>query len=81
VRDTSAARAVIARLTKWSFVLFLVIGGLITVSALIDVLFGLGWGYHWRDVLVGGAILAWGFVVYGVCLLIFRFTDSVVGKR
>jgi hypothetical protein len=81
VRDTSAARARIARQTKWSFIAFLLVGGLITASALIDVLFGLGWGYHWLDVLGGVGILAFGFVVYGACLAIFRFTDAVSGKR
>ena len=80
MRDTSAAQARIARQTKWGFIFFLVGGGLITASALIDVLFGLGGGYHWQDVLGGAGILALGFVVYGGCLAIFKFTRTLSGK-
>lgn len=80
MRDTSAARARIARHTRWSFIAFLLGGGLLTVSALIDVVFGLGWGYRWLDVLGGVGILAFGFVLYGACLAIFRFIEGVSGK-
>ena len=81
MRDTFAARERIARQSKWAFILVLVVGGLITTPALMDVVFGLGWGYQWQDILVGAIIIAASFVVYGASLAIFRFTADISGKR
>jgi len=62
----------VARQTRFTFIAFLIVTGLITGSALADRLFHLGWGYGPWDALGGLGIMLMGFFVYGVCVLIFR---------
>jgi hypothetical protein len=48
----------IARQT-WIVLVFVeVVGAAITLSAVVDSLFALGWGYDWEDVLAGFGIMA-----------------------
>ena len=67
----------VALATRIVFGLFLIVGVLITGSALLDNLFGLGWGYEWKDAVLGAVVMAGGFFVYWVCSLMFR----VMGVR
>jgi hypothetical protein len=62
----------IARRTWVVFLLVEAVAILITLSALADVLFGLGWGYNWTAVLIGIGICLWGAVVWVACRTIFR---------
>lgn len=57
-------------------VLFEIVTGLITCFALADLLFGLGQGHTWDDVLVGGAMMAFGAVLWFVSRGIFGFVSD-----
>lgn len=73
----STHRDRIAKRTKWTFILIAILVTAITGSALADVLFKLGWGYHWKDVLAGVGMLVWDGLIYLACLGMFRFVDTV----
>ena len=62
----------VARLTRYAFLLFEIAAGVIIGAALLDLLFGFGWGYGWKDVLFGIPIAAGGVVVYAICRAFFR---------
>jgi hypothetical protein len=62
----------IARRTWVSFLLVEAVAILMTLSALADVLFDLGWGYGRTAVLIGVGICLWTAVVWGACRTIFR---------
>ena len=66
----------VAIIMRTIFVLFVIVGVLITGSALLDNLFNLGWGYERKDALVGAGVLAWGFFVYWVCTRLVRFMSA-----
>lgn len=71
---------VIARVwkqTKFSFIFAEGIGAVITLSALADCLFHLGWGYDWTAVIAGFGLMAWGAAVYAACWVIFRWTATI----
>ena len=63
--------------TKVMFVLVEVVAACITLSAVIDCILHLGWGYDWMAVLAGFGIMAWGGVVYLASVAIFRWTSSI----
>lgn len=63
--------------TKLSFIFAEVIAAGITLSALVDCVFHLGWGYDWKAVAAGVGIMAWGGIVYVVGRIIFRWTASI----
>ena len=58
--------------TRLNFILFAIGCVLMTGAALIDLVFGLGWGFEWREVLTGIGLGAAGVVVYLICKAIFR---------
>jgi hypothetical protein len=62
----------IARRTWITFLIVEAVAILITLFALADVLFGLGWGYDWTAVLIGIGICLWGLLVWAVCRTVFR---------
>ncbi|MGZ2411861.1 hypothetical protein ACUXST_001282 [Sphingomonas sp. F9_3S_D5_B_2] len=66
----------VARRTKRVFILIELVTALIVTSGAIDCSFGLGWGYHWKDVAIGLGIMLWGGFVYLCCKGIFRFLGS-----
>lgn len=59
------------RQTRFIFILFEIVATAITGSALLDNLFGLGWGYDWKTFWIGLGLIAWGFIVYAACKAIF----------
>lgn len=68
------------RIARQTWVMFLIVESgavILTTAALIDTLFGLGWGYDWKAVLVGLGICIWGVFVYWICRAVFRFADKV----
>jgi hypothetical protein len=67
----------IGRQTRFSFIGFETVTGLITASASADRLFGLGWGYGQRDAVYGLGIMLAGGLVYGACRLVFGLVRSV----
>jgi archaellum biogenesis protein FlaJ (TadC family) len=62
----------VARQTWIAFLIVEVVAVIITVCALADVLFGLGWGYNWTAVLMGAGLCVWGVIVWVVCRAVFR---------
>ena len=68
VRDTR----LVERFTWYAFLIVAIGAVLIIGSALLDVVFGLGWGYTWKDVLLGTLIAAGGVAVYAMCRAFFR---------
>lgn len=57
-------------------VLFEIVTGAITCLALADLLFGLGQGHTWDDVLAGGGMMAFGVALWLVPQGIFRFVSD-----
>lgn len=70
----------VIRQTKWTFVFIEVVTAIFVGWALIDVMFGLGGGHHWNDVIAGIGVLAAGAAVYLFCLGIFSFVRAVSGE-
>lgn len=71
------AKERVHRIARQTWLMFLFVEGvclLIAATALADVLFSLGWGYSWKDVLSDLGICAWGVFIYAICRAIFRFT-------
>jgi hypothetical protein len=62
----------IARQTRMMFLIVEAVAIIITCCALADVLFGLGWGYDWKAVLIGIGICLWGVLVWAACRIVFR---------
>jgi len=62
----------VARMSWISLIGIEVICAIITLCALADMLFDLGWGYSWKAVLMGVGIMLWGVLVWLVCRTIFR---------
>ena len=62
----------VARTTWVSVIGFEAVAAIITLCALADVLFGLGWGYSWKAVLMGFGIMLWGGLIWFICRAIFR---------
>ena len=65
------------KLTKASFIFAELVAVCITLSALADCVFHLGWGYNWKAVAGGVGIMAWGVVVYRAGRSIFRWTSNI----
>jgi hypothetical protein len=62
----------IARQTWFMYLAVQTVGLLITGSALLDQLFGLGWGYDWNTVFMGIGISLFGGLVWLACRSVFR---------
>jgi len=63
--------------TKVVFIFAELVAAGITLSALVDCVFHLGWSYDWKAVLAGVGLMAWGGVVYLACRTIFKWTSTI----
>lgn len=57
--------------TRVSLIGIVLICALITIAALADMMFGLGWGYEWETVFIGLGIMIFGGCLYLICKGIF----------
>lgn len=65
--------------TKWTFIFIEVVTAISVCWILIDVMFGLGGGHNWNDVVAGIGVLAAGAAIYLFCVGIFWFIGVVAG--
>ena len=65
----------IRKQTKAAFIFAEVVAAIITLSATIDCIFDLGWGYDWMVVLAGIGMMVWGGLIYLACVAIFKWTS------
>jgi small-conductance mechanosensitive channel len=62
----------IVRSFRLAYFVFLIFGALITVTALIDVFWGMNWGYKKKDILIAVGLMSFATLVYRSGVNIFR---------